>query len=613
MRPKLRIEIFGFGNIGIIREGKKMRYYFFHGKGGVGKTTISSAFAVRLALEGKKTLIVSTDPASNLSDIFEQTIGSIEKKIDGIDNLYAVEMDSEAEVSKYRQRVMGDSERLLPQEVIDSIEEEFKSPCTSEIAFFNRFTEFFLKKDYDNIIFDTAPSTHTLRLLELPMEWTTYIDEVKKGAGQTCMGPVVNIDGYYNQYKIALNGIKDPQLTTFVFVMHPKELDLLEIKNSTEEIKKFGITNIEIIVNGLLPDELYHKAEFKDIIAGQKNILREIDLLEFKILKINLKKNEVKGLRSLITFFSDTAHNSNDEDNREDKIIFINNIDIKQKNDELIKNITLQKCPFYLFFTGKGGTGKTVSSLLFGKYFASKGKKTLVVSADYSGHIAKITGFENIGEFPVKTADDDNLDFVAISPVVALDEYKKKTVEYFKTYSGNEESLKVLEEELDSPCTEEVAIFTKFSSFFFEYKDYDAIIFDAAPTGHALRLLYISLQYAKMGKNDLRLEELTKILKNPNKTIFSLCLYPEYSPIEEAKRAYEDLKSAGINTSFLVINYILGDNFNDSFFNDRREMQAGYIKSINKKFAIPLFMIPQYAREINDMESLNSLYSAVFN
>lgn len=584
-----------------------MHYYFFHGKGGVGKTTISSAFAVKLALEGKKTLIVSTDPASNLSDVFEQNIGSIEKKIDAIDNLYAVEMDSEAEILKYKQRVMGDSERLLPQEVIDSIEEEFKSPCISEIAFFNSFTEFFLKQDYENIIFDTAPSAHTLRLLELPMEWTTYIDEVKKGAGQTCMGPVVNIDGYYNQYKTALDGLKDPKLTTFVFVMHPKELDLLEIKNSTEEVKKFGITNIEIIVNAILPDELYRKTEFKNIIAGQRKILREIDLLGFKILKINLKKYEVKGLRSLVAFFSNIADNSD-----EDKIVFINNIDIKQSNNELIKNITPQKTPFYLFFTGKGGTGKTVSSLLFGKYFASKGKKTLVVSADYSGHIAKITGFENIGELPVKSADDDNLYLAEISPILALDEYKKKTVEYFKTYSNNEESLKVLEEELNSPCTEEVAIFKKFSSFFFEYKDYDTIIFDAAPTGHALRLLYISLEYAKMGKKDLRLEEFTKILKNTDKTIFSLCLYPEYSPIEEAKRAYGDLKSAGINTSFLVINYILAGNFNDSFFNGRKKMQEAYIKSIEQKFDIPLFIIPQYAGEINNMETLNSLYSALF-
>ena len=584
-----------------------MHYYFFHGKGGVGKTTISSAFAVRFALEGKKTLIVSTDPASNLSDVFEQKIGSTEKKIEGFENLYAVEMDSDAEVLKYKQKVLGDSAGFLPEDVLNSIEEEFKSPCTSEIAFFNSFTEFFLKKDYGNIIFDTAPSVHTLRLLELPMEWTAYIDEVKKGAGQTCMGPVVNLDGYYEQYKIALNGLKNPELTTFVFVMHPKELDLLEIKNSTEEVKKFGITNIEIIVNAVLPDELYRKPEFKDIIDNQRKILKSIELTGFKTLKINLKNKEVKGLKSLIVFFSNLIENSN-----EDKITFTNNIDIKQKNNELVQNITSQKTPFYLFFTGKGGTGKTVSSLLFGKYFAEKGMKTLVVSADYSGHITKITGLKNIGEVPVKSEVDYNLYFAKISPDSALDEYKKNTIEYFKSYSGNEKSLKVLEEELNSPCTEEVAVFKKFSSFFFEYKDYDVIIFDAAPTGHALRLLYISLEYAKMDKKDTRLEELVKILKNPNKTIFSLCLYPEYSPIEEAKRAYDDLKAAGINTSFLVVNYILGGNFNDAFFNGRKKMQETYLESIKQKFGIPFFMIPQYISEINNQKTLDALYSLVF-
>ncbi len=584
-----------------------MHYYFFHGKGGVGKTTVSSAFAVRFALEGKKTLIVSTDPASNLGDVFEQKIGSAEKKIEGFENLYAVEMDTDAEVIKYKQKVLGDSAEFLPEEVLNSIEEEFKSPCTSEIAFFNGFTELFLKKDYDVIIFDTAPSAHTLRLLELPMEWTAYIDEVKKGAGQTCMGPVVNIDGYYNQYKIALNGLKNPELTTFVFVMHPKELDLLEIKNSIEEVKKFGVTNIEIIVNAILPDELYRKAEFQNIIAGQRKILKQVYSMGFKTIEVNLKKNEVKGLRSLAVFFSSVIENSG-----EDRTVLTNGIDVKQKNDELLRNIMPKKTPFYLFFTGKGGTGKTVSSLLFGKYFAGAGMKTLVVSADYSGHITKITGLKNIGEFPVKSEVDDNLYFAKISPDSALDEYKQNTVEYFKSYSDNEQSLKVLEEELNSPCTEEVAVFKKFSGFFFEYKDYDVIIFDAAPTGHALRLLYISLEYAKMDRKDARLEEFVKILKDNNKTIFSLCLYPEYSPIEEAKRAYDDLKAAGINTSFLVVNYILGGNFNDAFFDGRKKMQETYIESIKQKFGIPSLTIPQYTDEINNQKTLDALYSVVF-
>ena len=584
-----------------------MHYYFFHGKGGVGKTTVSSAFGVRFALEGKKTLIVSTDPASNLSDIFEQKIGSAEKKIEGFENLYALEMDTDAEVIKYKQKVLGDSAEFLPEEVLNSIEEEFKSPCTSEIAFFNGFTELFLKKDYDIIIFDTAPSAHTLRLLELPMEWTVYIDEVKKGAGQTCMGPVVNLDGYYEQYKTALNGIKDPEITTFVFVMRPKELDLLEIKNSTEEVKKFGVTNIEIIVNGILPDELFRKKEFKEIIADQRKILKQLYLMGFKTIEINLKKNEVKGLRSLVVFFSSLIENSD-----EDRIVLMNEIDIKQKNNELLRNITPKKTPFYLFFTGKGGTGKTVSSLLFGKYFAGRRMKTLVVSADYSGHITKITELKNIGEVPVKSEVDDNLYFAKISPDSALDEYKKNTVEYFKSYSGNEKSLMVLEEELNSPCTEEVAVFKKFSSFFFEYKDYDVIIFDAAPTGHALRLLYISLEYAKMDRKDARLEEFVKILKDTNKTLFSLCLYPEYSPIEEAKRAYDDLKAAGINTCFLVVNYILGGNFNDAFFNGRKKMQETYLESIKQKFDIPFFTIPQYLSEINNQKTLDAFYSLVF-
>ncbi|MHB8232195.1 MAG: TRC40/GET3/ArsA family transport-energizing ATPase [bacterium] len=590
-----------------------MKYYFFHGKGGVGKTTTSSAFAVNLAKQGGKTLIVSTDPASNLSDVFEQNIGNVEKMIEGIDNLYAVEMDPEAEVLKYKKKVLGGSENLLPKEVLDTIEEEFKSPCTTEIAFFNSFTEFFLKKDYDSIIFDTAPSGHTLRLLELPLEWTAYIDEVKKGAGLTCMGPVVNIDGYYNQYKIALDALRNPELTAFVFVTHPKELDLFEIRNSIEEIKNFGITNIEIIINAVLPDELYNTGEFNGAISYQREILKKIDLLGFNTLKIGLKKNEVRGLKALINLFSNEVEKSDENDKNTVNLRgFINNIGIKQKNDELMKTITPQRTPFYFFFTGKGGTGKTTSSLLFGRYFANQGKKTLVVSADYSNHIAKIMGFDKINETPVKANGSDNLYLAGISPTAALDEYKESMIKYFKSYSNNEESLKVLKEELNSPCTEEVAIFKKFSGYFFGYKDFDVIVFDAAPTGHALRLLYISLEYAKMDKKDLHLEEFVKVLKDTDKTFFSLCLYPEYSPIEEAKRAYDDLKEAGINVSFLVINYLLSKGFENDFFKTRKKMQEYYLDSIRDKFSIPLFLIPQNTGEIDNQNALNLFYPKVF-
>ncbi|MFW0884297.1 TRC40/GET3/ArsA family transport-energizing ATPase [Candidatus Acidulodesulfobacterium sp. H_13] len=586
-----------------------MHYYFFHGKGGVGKTTISSAFAVKLSLNGEKTLIVSTDPASNIGDVFEQNIGGVEKKIEGLNNLYAVEMDSDTEILKYKKRILGDSEDVLPQEVIGMIEEEFRSPCTSEIAFFNGFTEFFLKNDYDNIIFDTAPSAHTLRLLELPLEWTVYIDEVKKGAGMTCMGPVVNLGEYYDRYKTALNVLKNPKLTTFIFVMHPQELDLSEIKSSANEIKKLGITNIEIMVNAVFPYTLFDNSDFKELILSQQEILRQVNLLRYKTSKIYLKDGEVKGMTSLINFFSDNIERDRPD---EKSSHFNDNLEnIKEENNKLIEDITPLETPFYFFFTGKGGTGKTTSSLLFGKYFASTGKKTLIVSTDSSNHIAEIMGLTGLSEVPKKLDGNYELYAARISPAQAIDEYKVKTVEYFKLHSSNKDSLKVLEEELNSPCTEEVAVFKKFSSYFFEYKDFDVIIFDAAPTGHALRLLYISMEYAKADKKDSKLERFINILKNEKKTIFSLCLYPEFSPIEEAKRAYDDLKLAGVNVSFIVVNYILNDIFSDGLFKNRRKLQESYLLSIKRKFDVPAFLMPQCMGEINSPNALDLLYSTV--
>ena len=194
---------------------------FFSGKGGVGKTTISSATALNFALNGKKTLIVSTDPASNLSDIFEQNLKEEETKIKGVDNLYASEINAADSLEKYRAKVLGDSIKGLDNDVVSMIEEEFKSPCTEEIASFDSFTGFIARKDFDVIIFDTAPTGHTLRLMSLPLKWTTYIEEVKKGEGRTCMGPVTNLEGSIEIYNEALKILTDKISTDFLFVMRP--------------------------------------------------------------------------------------------------------------------------------------------------------------------------------------------------------------------------------------------------------------------------------------------------------------------------------------------------------------------------------------------------------
>ncbi|MHB1665353.1 MAG: TRC40/GET3/ArsA family transport-energizing ATPase [bacterium] len=645
-----------------------MKYMFFSGKGGVGKTTISSAAALNLALNGKKTLIVSTDPASNLSDIFEQNLKEEETKIKGVDNLYASEINAADSLEKYRAKVLGDSIKGLDNDVVSMIEEEFKSPCTEEIASFDSFTGFIARKDFDVIIFDTAPTGHTLRLMSLPLKWTTYIEEVKKGEGRTCMGPVTNLEGSIEIYNEALKILTDKTATNFLFVMRPQELSFYETLRSIEEIKSIGITNIEILINQVLPDKLAKFNIFEEQYKLNEKIIEQAKKTGYKIKKYYLMPEEIKGLDSLKKFilmedknyaikYFDKFFNSDDNNNAGGAHHIVNNGNsaisdlnsLNKNNSDLINRINSDaiNSTKFIFFIGKGGTGKSTVSLLTGLYLSKyKNKKTLVVSVDPASHIGKIMGVESVNEEPVQV-ENKNLFLSIISPDSALSDYKADTLQFFKKVSNNADSLKVLEEELNSPCTFEIAYFKKFYNYFkLGYgknnidentdtcininaganlnpniikinnniqnnvydglkDEFDYIIFDTAPTGHALRLLFLAFEYQKENKNnnsakDEELEFLINTIKDKEKTYFSLVLYPEFTPIEEAYRAYNDLKGAGIDVSFLSINYLLNEKLKSiKFFKDKINQESKYLDVIKEKFNLPSLYFEQYPYEIN--------------
>ena len=174
------------------------RYLFFSGKGGVGKTTMACATAVHYAEQGLKTLIITTDPASNLADVFEIEIGHKITPL-GVPNLWGMEIDPDISTQEYRERILGPMRAVMPGDVMKVLEEQFNSPCTTEIASFDRFVDFMVAEKegkgetYDVVIFDTAPTGHTIRLLELPVDWSKHIEESAKGGGNTCIGPVASI------------------------------------------------------------------------------------------------------------------------------------------------------------------------------------------------------------------------------------------------------------------------------------------------------------------------------------------------------------------------------------------------------------------------------------
>ncbi|MFZ5969264.1 MAG: ArsA family ATPase [Bacillota bacterium] len=278
------------------------RFIFFSGKGGVGKTSMASSTAVYYAEKGLKTLIVTTDPAANLSDVFEQEIGHKVTSIDHVSNLYAMEIDSDRATAEYRERALAPIREAFGEEMVAIMEEQLQSPCTEEMASFDKFTDFMDTDEYDLVIFDTAPTGHTIRLLELPVDWSRHIEESSKGSGQTCMGPVQNIQDAKEKYDKAVKLLQDKEQTHFVFVLQPEATPIKETIRSAKELGEIGINTTEVIVNGILPEEELLNPFFKKRGEMQNKYLKEInEQIHLPKRKMYLLSEEIRGLQLLRT------------------------------------------------------------------------------------------------------------------------------------------------------------------------------------------------------------------------------------------------------------------------------------------------------------------------
>jgi len=590
------------------------KYAFFSGKGGVGKTTMASATAIHYANESKKTLIVTTDPASNLGDVFEQEIGHKITPIKGVKNLYAMEIEPDEATREYKERIIGPFREMMPDDVIASLEEQFNSPCTTEIASFDRFVDFMETNEYDVIIFDTAPTGHTIRLLELPVDWSKHIEESAKGSGQTCLGPVQAIQESKEKYDRATALLKNPVRTTFVFVMRPEELSLYETVRAMKELVAIGIRSARIIVNGILPKEVCDIEFFKKRYEAQQEIIRQTDeTVKGSKRYMLLRDGEVKGIDSLrdVAFYLFNGKKNTFSLKR--KIAYEPDF-ILEKPD--IDGLWLpDKGTKRIFITGKGGVGKTTLSCIVALYASEKGFKTLLVTTDPAGHIGQVLD-KRVGSKPTKISE--NFHAVMIDQEEAFKHYRDRVLNEAKgNYS--DDMLAAMEEELNSPCTEEMAAFDRFAQFI-ESKDYQVVVFDTAPTGHTLRLLDLPFEYArqvemmvstgegaqKREASQDRFRDIIRMLRDKNRTVFGIVLYPEYTPIVESHRAMLDLKDAGIETQFVVGNMILPEEvcMND-FFKNRRQMQMKYLRETKKRFDLPVLQFPLMQDEIRGLERLS--------
>jgi arsenite-transporting ATPase len=590
------------------------KYLFFSGKGGVGKTTMASATAIRYAIEGHKTLIVTTDPASNLADVFEQAIGHKITPITGIKNLHAMEIDPDEATKEYKEKIIGPFREIMPEDVLASINEQLSGPCTTEMASFDRFIDFMETDEYDVIVFDTAPTGHTIRLLELPVDWSKHIEESAKGSGQTCLGPVQTIQDSKDKYDRATNLLKDPERTSFIFVMRPEELSLYETLRASKELETIGVKSGELIINGMLPEEVCEIEFFKKKYEAQQKV---ITLTEEAIKKpkryMFLRDNEVKGIDALTDVGRELFNGKLPSLQSPSGDITSSGGFTVAKPD--IDNLWLPRNETKaIFFTGKGGVGKTTISCIAALYISEKGYKTLLVTTDPAAHIGEVLDVK-VGSEPVKITE--NLYAVMVDQEEAFRQYKERTLNEAKgKYS--EEMLTAMEEELNSPCTEEMAAFDRFIQFI-EGKEYDAVIFDTAPTGHTLRLLDLPFDYAKqvemmVGRaessdikesTENRFRTIINTLRDKRHTVFSIVLYPESTPILESYRAMLDLKEAGIETQLVIANMVLPEEVcKNDFFRNRRKMQIRYLKEIKVRFNLPMLLFPMLQEEIKGLEQL---------
>ncbi|HJW83306.1 MAG TPA: TRC40/GET3/ArsA family transport-energizing ATPase [Anaerolineae bacterium] len=619
------------------------QFVFFSGKGGVGKTSMACTHAVRYADEGKRTLIVTTDPASNLADVFEQPIGHQITPIGGVPNpstgsghsLWAMEIDPDRAAEEYIDRAMAPIRAAFPAQMVQVMEEQMSGPCTAEVAAFDRFTDFLdVPSDngrvFDVVIFDTAPTGHTLRLLELPAEWSQSIETAGEGSGQTCIGPAAAIQDAKRKYERAMATMRDAARATFVFVLHPEAIAIKETQRAIAELGKLDIHTHQLIVNGIIPPEETVNLLFAARAEMQARYLRQIETdLRLPARRMFLLPYEIKGvdrLREVSRIFFDDVKGSASRPTNESTDRQIR-MSPRVSVPDILARLTPNSHRRTLFFAGKGGVGKTVASCMTAVWLSRRGYKTLLLTTDPAAHLGDVLG-EPVGNEVAPIEGVPNLWAVKIDPKAAADAYKKRILDDARRRGRPPEAIKVMAEELDSPCTEEMAAFDQFINFASQ-SDWQAVVIDTAPTGHTLRLLELPIDWSKQidikvfasvdttAADDVakqRFGQVIDMMRDPARSTFAFVMYPEATPILEAYRAAEELRTVGIAPGLVVANFIIPlEQATTPFARARRIMQEKYLAEIPQRFNVPLVEIPLLPTEVKGVAALTELGERVYS
>ena len=519
------------------------RFLFFTGKGGVGKTSIACATAIQLAEAGNRVLLVSTDPASNVGQVFGISIGNNITVVPAVANLSALEIDPQAAAQGYRDRIVNPVRGILPDDVVKGIEEQLSGACTTEIAAFDEFTALLIDSpitdNYDHIIFDTAPTGHTIRLLQLPGAWSGFLEEGKGDA--SCLGPLAGLEKQREQYKAAVDALADANRTRLILVARAQQSTLREVARTHEELAGIGLKQQHLVINGILP-----KVEAENDVLAAAIYQREQTALDSipEVLKslpqdqVSLKAFDLVGLQALRQLLTDTPYQLGSNNN---ELIEVN----KPSLSSLVDSIAADGHGLVMTM-GKGGVGKTTVAAAVAVELARRGLPVHLTTSDPAAHLSDTLN-----------GSMDNLTVSRIDPHEETERYRNHVLET-KGAKLDAQGRALLEEELRSPCTEEIAVFQAFSRIIREAGK-KFVVMDTAPTGHTLLLLDATGAYHRevarqMDKANLHFTTPMMQLQDPKQTKILIVTLAEKTPVLEAANLQADLQRAGIEPWAWVIN-----------------------------------------------------------
>ena len=573
------------------------KFVFFTGKGGVGKTSLACATSLNLVGAGHRVLLVSTDPASNVGQVFETSIGNKITPIDHVSGLDAIEINPEEAAAGYRERIVGPMRGILPADALRSIEEQLSGACTTEIAAFDEFTALLTDNDllarYDHVVFDTAPTGHTIRMLKLPGAWSGFLQAGKGDA--SCLGPLAGLEKQRTRYATAVDRLSDSALTRLILVARPRQSALNEVARTSKELADIGIENQALAINGMMPQETGGDPLAEALLQRDKDALATAtaEVLNLPRTIFALRSENLVGLDALQRFAAGAA-----DDVEGEQSIAMMDKDLPALG-ALVDDVE-KPGKGLLMFMGKGGVGKTTMAAAVATELAARGHEVLLTTTDPAAHIMEtLAGGLN------------GLTVSRIDPAQETARYRDHVMAT-KGKELDDQARAMLEEDLRSPCTEEIAVFQAFSRVIRESSKH-FVVMDTAPTGHTLLLLdatgsyhrdivrHTSVTPGKMVTPMMRLQD-------PMQTKIMIVTLPETTPVLEAEHLQNDLQRAGIEPWGWIVNSSLAAaKTHHPLLQKRAQSEREQIAKVRDELSSRYAVVPMQTAEPVGIEKLKSL------